>query len=368
MSIPIPDVSGFARALRRFVDELPASLKTADPAGLGGETRLGPDREKVNMALVDTGPETVVEGVPAPSPDLFPNVPDFPLPDETLSVVEITPAVARSWLKRNTHNRVLKKRTLATYTRMMREGLWTFNGDSIRFDRDGVLLDGQTRLQAVIDSGRAQRFVVVTGLEPESQMTMDAGALRSASDNFHIDGYKNRHILSATIIIALRMERNDLGVRNVRFGTPEVQAWLTAHPEVIEYVNTAAATWRHYDITAAPLAYVMWRLAQVDQDEATRFFEDWRTSKTTGEGDPLATLIARFRRARNSGVASEKIDQYLAVAFTLIAWNARMRGQRMSRLSRGSQWGRIRIPEPVGPGAAPDVEDHIPHRPSADET
>ena len=64
----------------------------------------------------------------------------------------------------------------------MQRGDWTFNGDSIRLSSDGVLLDGQHRLNAVVESGLPQHFLFIENMESEVGMTIDNGKVRNGGD------------------------------------------------------------------------------------------------------------------------------------------------------------------------------------------
>lgn len=82
-------------------------------------------------------------------------------------VIEITPEVARVYLKQNTNNRNLIKRKLAQYAKDMKEGRWVLNGEPIQFDDSGELINGQHRLNACIRSNSAFTTLVVFGVSGE---------------------------------------------------------------------------------------------------------------------------------------------------------------------------------------------------------
>ena len=82
-----------------------------------------------------------------------------------LSEVVITPELATKLLEYNTCNRALSKSVVKKYADMMKKGEWYFSHQSIAFSdtEDGleVLVDGQHRLYAVIQSGVAVKFTVI---------------------------------------------------------------------------------------------------------------------------------------------------------------------------------------------------------------
>src|ERR1044072_4271424 len=85
-----------------------------------------------------------------------------------VSEISITPLEAVYIVKsRNPHNRPIREAHLEKLARDMRTpGAWLFNGDTLRFDRDGNLLDGQHRMLAMgmlgeVPEGFALEFLVV---------------------------------------------------------------------------------------------------------------------------------------------------------------------------------------------------------------
>lgn len=111
----------------------------------------------------------------------------------------ITPKIAEKMLSSNTHNRPVYQLTVDCYARDMRLGLWRPNNQGIGFDINGVLIDGQHRLWAIIQSGVTLEMLVVTELPIESQLTVDTGKLRGVGDNLHLIGVDNGNLRSAIV-------------------------------------------------------------------------------------------------------------------------------------------------------------------------
>lgn len=115
-----------------------------------------------------------------------------------IQIVEITPDMAKIMLGANTKNRPLSLGRVEALSGAMARGEWMSNGDAIRIGTDGVLLDGQHRLAAIIKSGVAVRTVVVNGLPPEVFKTIDGGAKRSSADDLSMACVKNANCLAAS--------------------------------------------------------------------------------------------------------------------------------------------------------------------------
>ena len=91
----------------------------------------------------------------------------------TTRMAVITPEQASEWLEQNTHNRKLRTHQVAAMVRDIQAGNWKWNGDSIKFAKDGTLLDGQHRLHAIVESGQPIEMLVIEGLDKDTQATMD---------------------------------------------------------------------------------------------------------------------------------------------------------------------------------------------------
>ena len=121
--------------------------------------------------------------------------------------VLVTPEMANEILQKlyendetKLHNQRGKKNTaIKGYTKDMLEGKWQFCGDCIRFDTDGYCIDGQQRLNAISNSGKAQEFIFVEGLPPETKMVIDSGFKKTIED--YLKSAEKGYKLGATAIV-----------------------------------------------------------------------------------------------------------------------------------------------------------------------
>lgn len=97
-------------------------------------------------------------------------------------VEEIGPDEARRYLTRNAGcQRKVSRPRVERYARDMAAGRWALNGETIAFDSEGRLVDGQHRLHAVARSGATVPMLAVRGVEPGAFPTIDQGFSRTAS-------------------------------------------------------------------------------------------------------------------------------------------------------------------------------------------
>jgi len=99
--------------------------------------------------------------------------------DEHTEIVSVTPNIARAWLARNTSNRKIQPDRVRLYAEAIRNGTWEVHGQGLTFSKEGVLLDGQHRLNAIIDAGMPARLSVFLGARQSAVDGIDAGQERS---------------------------------------------------------------------------------------------------------------------------------------------------------------------------------------------
>ena len=273
--------------------------------------------------------------------DMAPAEP-IPFPTE-LGVVQVTPLMAASWLERNPVNRSLSLAYVDDIARDMHNKMWLYDGMPVRTSTVGTVLDGQHRLAAICDSGVSQAMLVVPDLPPETQDVMDTGRKRSVADSLQMRGEANATVLAAIARLGLLDERGTLGNGRAKATPSEIRAWLAAHPEVRGYATRAAAYRGRIKLPMSVSGFCMWKLAQVDVFEAGRFFDDIAQIRTTGDGDPVATLITRLHNAKES---REKLTQPMQIGLVIRVWNCRRTGESIGRLPVMVRGGVVTIPTP----------------------
>lgn len=107
----------------------------------------------------------------------------------TIATEQITPEIVATWLKENNPtNRNCTESNLAKLTLAMQRGEFIV-GDSIKFDYNDELIDGQHRLTAIVRSGVTIALAVVRGYAPEAKGVLDIGKRRSTANIAKIMGH-----------------------------------------------------------------------------------------------------------------------------------------------------------------------------------
>lgn len=88
-------------------------------------------------------------------------------PNITSEVMDITPAIAKQMLEKNTNNPrngPISRAVVKSYADDILHDRWQLNGEAIVFDEDGRLVNGQHRLCGVIMAKKAVKMLVVKGV------------------------------------------------------------------------------------------------------------------------------------------------------------------------------------------------------------
>lgn len=97
-------------------------------------------------------------------------------------VMTVTPALAERWLTMNKNNRRLRPSHVTHLANQMKQGRWMLSPEPIVFSKRGRLLDGQHRLNAVIQSGCDIKASVALVENEEVFSILDQGLKRTNSD------------------------------------------------------------------------------------------------------------------------------------------------------------------------------------------
>lgn len=117
----------------------------------------------------------------------------------TSGIEFIWPQKAAEMLENNLNNRKVSQNVVDLFARDMANKEWELNGESIKFDRNGRLIDGQHRLLAIIKAGVSVQTFVVRGLSPKTIYTQDTGRRRSLKDAFDVEGIKYSNLIPGII-------------------------------------------------------------------------------------------------------------------------------------------------------------------------
>ncbi|MCC6392617.1 MAG: hypothetical protein IT167_18600 [Bryobacterales bacterium] len=234
--------------------------------------------------------------------------------------MQVTPELARQWLEKNVHNnRPLTDSLVIRYGVDMLEGRWQYNGDAIRFDTDGRLIDGQHRLHACIEAKLSFDTDVLFGLAPETIRTIDIGKSRTAGNIAHVEGAHNASCACAVAGLIVLHRRH-----GIQYMTdPRCQP---TKPQVVEAaqslpaLDAAVAQAKLLGKKIAPprlVGFCYYEFAAQNRDLAQRFYLELAHGLKLSPDNPVYHLRERLLADRQ---AKAKLPQLEIVALFFKAW------------------------------------------------
>jgi len=240
--------------------------------------------------------------------------------------ITVTPELATEWLAKNKTNRRINELHLRFLVEEIVSGRWKCNGDAIRFDDAGNLLDGQHRLMAITRTGKPLEFVVVTGLDHNSFATMDVGKKRSWSDALSVLGEDNPILLASSAAACLKYLNNKIHWAT-RFSNQEIINFIEENPSLRSFVLEMSN--KRAFLSPAIAVACKFLFSQKDKGAANIFFDKLYSGANLEETDPV--YILRERLLENYS-ASKKMSGGAVMGIVIKAWNAKRSGTPIKRL------------------------------------
>jgi hypothetical protein len=241
--------------------------------------------------------------------------------------------MARELLSSNSHNRNMRTERVAQLVDVLRRGEWILNGETIKIAEDGTLIDGQHRLQAVVDSGVTIESLVMRDMPLAVQDTVDTGRRRRLSDILAIEGESDSHALGAALSMLHRF-RSGTSINYSHAGAPSPQQaleLLEREPTLRDSVREARRVTKYVGGPIGVFSALHHLFVEVDPEAAKDFFDRLADGANLSPGDPLLHLrnqLARPRQDRNYAQSPSNI-----AALTIKAFNLRRAGRNVDLLA-----------------------------------
>jgi len=268
-------------------------------------------------------------------------VTDQPAP--TTSIENITPELAAELLQVNRKNRSLRRNLVDIYAADMTKGAWQFTGEAIKLADDGSLLDGQHRLEAIVQSGVMVPMLVVRGLPRATQDVMDTGSKRTPADALRLRDEQN----SVPLASVARMIITEGGKLRVRPSTSDVIRVVETDPNLRWVISNGLAVCPGLTrlMTRTVLGYAYWRLHQVDSFACAEFFSRLDTLTNLPQGSPILALHRRLSAHERIGDGANARRE--ALSYIFMAWNAWRKNETRSIVKLAYSNGQLSVPEPI---------------------
>lgn len=262
------------------------------------------------------------------------------------TVMDVTPAIAEDWLGRNTHNRPIRQHRIDELVGIINRGEWRVNNNSIAFDLEGTLLDGQHRLWAIVLTETTVPCIVSTGLTSDAQETMDTGARRSLKDTLVLDGTADASKVAAALTYKWRYDHGFIRNSNVRPTIRQAKEVLVEHPGFPESLRQAGRINNRFRGSVGMLSTVLYELSSIDDEDCDTFVEKLLAGAGLEEGDAILALRRHLERQSLVSVGA-RASALVTHALIIKAWNAWREGRQVTNLTwKASGMNPESFPEP----------------------
>jgi hypothetical protein len=253
-------------------------------------------------------------------------------------VQTISPSKAAELLEANTTNRPLSRAVVHSFAEAMRRGDWVVTHQGIAFDVNGVLVDGQHRLAAIIEADQPVELTVFTEVNEGTFDVLDTGKRRNAADVLAIEGEKSSGMLAAMVrTVWLYENRPDLNWSGggAAVTNHQVVETLEQHPKLRQFVTVGeqiATATGMIKSAAGAASYLVSRASKRAE------LDEWYEGIIDGAGLRKQDARLVFRRVmfnmarKQAGQAMRRRESREHVALYIKAFNAWRANERVNQL------------------------------------
>lgn len=241
----------------------------------------------------------------------------------------VTPKKAMEWLKRNINNRPLSPSTVKKYTSAMLDGAWVLNGDTIRFNENGDLIDGQHRLSACVQCNLPFETYVARDVPHKAFFTFDEGKRRSIGDVMATQGKKHYTTVAAALRCLFSYQTNGTLHIADALRPDQANALLAKNPGIEDATHDACNNGAKGMIPPGTLAFLMYVTYRSDFKKAKEFWDKVGTGEGLSKAEPA--FVLRKKLIENLA-ASARLRPAALGALCVKAWNAHKAGEVIKQL------------------------------------
>ncbi|MCM2304927.1 MAG: hypothetical protein NDJ72_09510 [Elusimicrobia bacterium] len=192
--------------------------------------------------------------------------------------VAVGPPLASAWLQLNHGNRRPSRAKIRRFAAAMAAGKWSLNGETVKFSATGRLLDGQSRLEAIVQARVPVVLEVRAGLPDLAQQSMDTGELRRGTHTLEMLGEGYPAILAPALKLVFLWQKGWLG--GAPFGSSrilensEIAPLLGSCPALrasVGWTVSAGAKVTRY-LLHSEAAFFHWLFGTIDPQKRDTFF------------------------------------------------------------------------------------------------
>jgi hypothetical protein len=242
-------------------------------------------------------------------------------------IMEVAPELAAQWLEGNTHNRPLRQPLVDRLARDIKAGQWRLTHQGIAFDTDGVLIDGQHRLWAIVLAVMPVQLRVFFNEPIDNMKAVDTGLARSNYDVLHLSGEAGEITVNhlATLRAMLAGDSSHLPKLTIS----EEQEWMTKHADAVNFAMEHLGTCRFKGVATATIRGIIARAYySAKHAKLIHFCDVLKTGRSSDDDEASIVLLWQFlvnNASAGKGHAARRL-RYGKAERALIAY---LRGERI---------------------------------------
>lgn len=244
---------------------------------------------------------------------------------------------AKALLLAQAINRTLRERLVEEYARDIENGRWEINGETIKINKAGQMIDGQHRCKAVVSAAKPIWVFVVYDVEDAVSGTIDTGKKRTIGDVLSMRGEGDSQALAAALNVLWMHDAGHLGQADTHRPTHnDLINTLQAYPTVRDSIAVGLFTSRKFRLSRGTSIAFHCLFAAKSKEQADEFYLRLNEGDNLVPSSPIWLLrerlvdqMAHKRKALRSEVQ----------AWIVKAWNAYRSGEQL-KILRFNQRGK----------------------------
>jgi hypothetical protein len=245
-----------------------------------------------------------------------------PTQDITAQRMAITPQMAAELLKSRPPNRPISKTRVRLMIEDMRSGRWVDNGETIVLTDHLQVLDGQHRLQAVMESGCTITFLVACGVPQTAMGSIDQGTRRSGADALAAASIPRSRDIAAVSRWLWRVEHEQMRQVGVPLRNQDLPAFVEAHPGLHSVLSWGSSVSPILPASCASACF--WLFSQKDAVLAKEYYTALRSGEGLEKGHPALAVRAVAFRERLTMTHTVAVSR---AALLVLGWNCTRGGK-----------------------------------------
>ena len=252
----------------------------------------------------------------------------------------VTPTLAKQYLEANVKNRNVNQGQVIFYANQMESGKWKEDtGECIKISKEGVILDGQHRLLAIIRSNKSMFFHFALDVEQDVFSVLDTGKQRSAGDVFKIEGISYATAIPA-VISCYHLYKNNIYIKD------SGKHKKLSNSQILDTYNNDRLYWNELVkkaeifkkdfqkiLTSAMLGGIYAILNDIDKNKSLDFMQQL----TTGRNITNDTILVLRNKLIEDKLSVSKIPLAIKTIYIIKTWNCFLSNKEIKVLKFNKQ-------------------------------